>query len=62
VINRHIILFFKYFIDHAKVRRAKRPLRIEGIDVDEYIQLNADPIWFHENEMWENIKEDEDIS
>jgi len=23
VINRHIILFFKYFIDHAKVRRAK---------------------------------------
>ncbi len=35
---------------------------IEGIDADEYIRLNADPIGLHQNEMWEYIKQDEDIS
>lgn len=47
---------------NGKQVRVKRPSMIEGIDVDEYIQLNTDPIWFHQNEMWEHIKEDEDIS
>jgi len=47
---------------NGKQVRVKRPLMIEGIDVDEYLKLNADPIWFHQNEMWENLKDDEDIS
>ena len=47
---------------NGKQVRVKRPSMIEGTDVDEYLQLNADPMWFHENEMWEKIKEDEDIS
>ena len=43
--------------------RVKRPLTIDGMDVDEYIQQNADPIWLHQNEMWEYIQteENEDI-
>jgi hypothetical protein len=47
---------------NGKQVRVKRPPMIEGIDVEDYIQLNADPIWLHQNEMWEYIKEDEDIS
>jgi len=35
---------------------------IDGMDIDEDIQKNADPIWLHQNEMWEYIKIDEDIS
>ena len=45
---------------NGKQVRVKRPPTIEGIDVDEYIQQNADPIWLHQNEMWEYIQTDED--
>ena len=31
---------------------------IEGIDAEEYIQQNADPIWLHQNEMWEYMKDE----
>ena len=45
---------------NGKQVRVKRPLTIDGMDVDEYIQQNADPIWLHQNEMWEYIQTDED--
>ena len=28
---------------------------IEGIEAEEYIQQNADPIWLHQNGIWEYI-------
>ena len=45
---------------HGKQKRVKRPPTIDGIDVDEYIWRNADPIWLHQNEMWEYIDQPED--
>ena len=45
---------------HGKQKRVKRPPPIDGIDVDEYIRRNADPIWLHQNEMWEYIDQPED--
>ncbi len=45
---------------NGKQVRVKRPPTIDGVEVDEYIQNNADPIWLHQNEMWEYIKTDED--
>ncbi len=45
---------------NGKQVRAKRPPTIDGLDVDEYIRNNADPIWLHQNEMWEYIKTDDD--
>ncbi len=45
---------------HGKQKRVKRPPTIDGIDVDEYIGRNADPIWLHQNEMWEDIDQPED--
>ncbi|MCH8072603.1 MAG: hypothetical protein IIA09_11680 [Proteobacteria bacterium] len=41
-------------------KRVKRPLTIDGMDVDEFIKRNADPLWLHQNEMWEHIDESED--
>jgi uncharacterized protein YnzC (UPF0291/DUF896 family) len=38
---------------NGKQKRVKRPPTIDGIDVDEFIQRNADPIWLHQHEMWE---------
>jgi len=48
---------------NGKQVRVKRPPTIDGMDVDEFIQNNTDPIWLHQNEMWEYIQtnEDEDI-
>jgi len=45
---------------NGKQKRAKRPPTIEGMDADEFIRRNADPIWLHQNEMWEYMFIDED--
>jgi hypothetical protein len=40
---------------HGKQKRIPRPPTIDGIPVDEFILRNADPLWLHQNEMWELI-------
>lgn len=40
---------------NGKQKRVKRPPTIDGIDLDEFIRRNADPIWLHQNEMWEDM-------
>ena len=40
------------FINGKQVRVKRAPL-IDGMDPDEFIRINADPIWLHQNEMWE---------
>ena len=35
--------------------KVKRPPTIDGISVDEFIEKNADPIWLHQNKMWEYL-------
>ena len=43
---------------NGKQKRVKRPPTIDGMDVDEFIRINADQIWLHQNEMWEYIDQD----
>jgi hypothetical protein len=38
---------------NGKQVRVPRPQLIEGMPVDEFIARNADPIWLHQNELWE---------
>ena len=38
---------------NGKQKRVKRPPTIEGMNVDDFIRANADPIWLHQNELWE---------
>lgn len=40
---------------YGKQKRVKRPMTIDGIDLDDFIKRNADPIWLHHNEMWEDM-------
>ena len=44
---------------NGKQKRVKRPPTIDGIDVDEFIRRNADPVWLHQNEMWEYMTDDD---
>jgi 16S rRNA U516 pseudouridylate synthase RsuA-like enzyme len=47
--------FMTIFIN-GKQKQVRRPPTIDGMDVDEFIRQNADPIWLHQNEMWEYIE------
>jgi hypothetical protein len=38
---------------NGKQKRVKRPPTIDGIDIEDFIRRNSDPIWLHQNEMWE---------
>jgi uncharacterized protein YnzC (UPF0291/DUF896 family) len=40
----------------GKQKRVRRPPTIEGMDLDEFILRNADPIWLHQNEMWKYME------
>lgn len=48
-------LLYQYIFINGKQVRVKREPQIDGMDVDEFIRRNADPIWLHQNEMWEYI-------
>jgi hypothetical protein len=51
---------YETILINGKQKRVKRPPTIDGMDVDEFILRNADPIWLHQNEMWEYITDDEE--
>ena len=44
--------FMTIFVN-GRQKSVRRPLLVEGMDPDEFIRRNADPIWLHQNEMWE---------
>jgi len=48
---------------NGKQKWVKRPATVNGIETDEFIRNNADPIWLHQNEMWEytDQHDDEDL-
>ncbi len=49
--------FMTIFVN-GKQKRVRHPQLIDGMDVDEFIIRNADPIWLHQNEMWEYMTPD----
>lgn len=44
---------------NGKQVRINRPLTIDGMDSDDFIRQNADPIWLHQNEMREYLDSDD---
>ena len=43
---------------NGKQKRVLRPPLIEGLSVKEFIARNADPIWLHEEGLWEMMPRD----
>jgi hypothetical protein len=48
---------FMIIFVNGKQKSVRRPVLIDGLDPDEFIGRNADPIWLHQNEMWEYMPE-----
>ena len=44
----------------GKQKRVRRPPMIDSMDVDEFIRRNADPIWFHQEGLWEYLMIDDE--
>jgi hypothetical protein len=38
---------------NGKQKRVLRPQQIDSFPVEEFIARNADPMWLHQNAMWE---------
>ncbi|MEX0726549.1 MAG: hypothetical protein WD065_09795 [Planctomycetaceae bacterium] len=51
--------FMTIFIN-GRQKRVPRPPTINGMPVEEFIAGNADPIWLHQNEMWEFMTPDDE--
>ncbi len=47
---------------NGRQKQVRRPQLIEGLPVQEFIARNADPIWLHENELWEFMTPDDETS
>lgn len=47
---------YKTIFMNGKQKRVLREPTIDRLPVDEFIRRNADPIWLHQNEMWEYIE------
>jgi 16S rRNA U516 pseudouridylate synthase RsuA-like enzyme len=44
---------FEIIFVNGKQKRVRRRDLVEGMTVEDFIRANADPIWLHQNEMWE---------
>ena len=55
--NRRRRRMYMTIFVNGKMKRVLRPPTIQGMPVDEFIRRNADPIWLHQNEMWEEMDE-----
>ena len=40
---------------NGKQKQVKRPPTIEGMSYEEFVERNADPIWLHQEGMWEDM-------
>lgn len=46
----------------GKQKRVRRPPMIDGMDVDEFIRRNADPIYLHQEGLWEYLMIEDDAA
>jgi 16S rRNA U516 pseudouridylate synthase RsuA-like enzyme len=47
---------YEFIFVGGRMKRVRRRPMIDGMDADELIRRNADPIWLHQNEEWEYIQ------
>jgi hypothetical protein len=40
----------------GKMKRIRRAPSVEGMSVEEFVRENADPIFLHQEEMWELLE------
>ncbi len=54
--KRRKLEFMTVFVN-GRQKRVRRPPTIDGMDAEEFIRQNADPVWLHQNERWDILHE-----
>lgn len=49
---------YEWIFVRGKQKKVRRPPTIDGISVDDFIRQNADPIWLHQEGLWEYMEDD----
>jgi hypothetical protein len=44
---------YEWVLTNGKQKRVHREPSIDGLSVEKFLRRNADPLWLHQNEMWE---------
>lgn len=47
---------YEWIFINGKQVRVRRSQLIEGVPVDDFLARKTDPMWLHQNEMWEIIE------
>lgn len=50
---------FQTIFVNGKMKRVRRPATIEGMSVDDFVRANADPIFLHQEGLWEYLEADD---
>lgn len=55
---------YQWVFMNGKQVRIKRPRMIDGMSEDEFILQNENPIWLHQNGMWDliEVEDEEDLN
>jgi hypothetical protein len=48
---------YEWIFVGGKQKRVARPPTVEGLPVEEFIRRNADPIWLHDEGLWEYMED-----
>lgn len=51
---------YMWIFVYGKQKRVRRQPMIDSMDVDDFIRRNADPIWLHQEGLWEYLMLDEE--
>jgi hypothetical protein len=51
---------YEFIFIGGKLKRVRRAPTVEGMPVDEFLRRNADPMWLHQNEMWELMDQEQE--
>jgi hypothetical protein len=47
---------FQTIFLNGRMKRVRRPPTVDGMSIDEFIQRNADPIFLHQEGMWDVLE------
>ncbi|UCZ55746.1 hypothetical protein LGV61_08390 [Desulfurispirillum indicum] len=52
---------YQWVFMNGRQVRIERPPTVDGVPLDQFIEENADPIWLHQNGLWELIPVEDSV-
>ena len=59
--KRRKLEFMTIFVN-GKQKRVRRPVLIDGMHPDDFLRINADPLWLHKEGEWHLLCDDQEAT